>query len=269
MTRMQRLQAEVDRRWTGLEMPSWPDPHTGGRDSFDEEYSRVSHPARYRIVHARARLRAQVLAEHGARTVELTPRPVPAWPDTDPAPVDRLLRVDPPSGAAGALPLYLCETDGSEAETGAVVGNQVGHDDGRPPGTAVPPSLGIAWGTTDAVLQVQPDCGCDACDTGSADLLEAVDDTICNALTDTVRLAGRRRGRVRTAERDWQLTWHADGTAQGSGEMPGGRGLRRHQRDRDARWRMRAACERIVRGEDVRLPRGTQVTVGRAWFPQG
>lgn len=269
MSTIERLQAEVERRWSGRDMPSWPDPHIGGRESLPEEYSRMTAPERYRIVHSRARLWAQVLVEHGARAEELAPRPVPAWPGGDPAPVDRLLRVDPPSGAAGALPLFLCETDGSEAEAGAVVGKQEGVDDGRSPGTAVPPSLRVAWGTPDVVLEVQPDCGCDACDTGSADLLEAVDDTICNALTDTVRLAGRRRGPGRGRERDWHLLWHADGSAQGSGEMPGGRGLRRRQRDRDAWWRMNAACERLARGEEVELPRGTQVTVGRAWFPEG
>ncbi len=268
MAQIEQVQAEVDRRWSGMDMPSWPDPHPGAREPAPERYSQVTDPERYGIVHARARLWAQVLVEHGARAEQLTPRPVPDWPEGPPAPVDRLMRVDPPSGAAGALPLYLCETDGSEAEASSGVGNQQEDDDGRSPDTAVPPSLRIAWGTTDVVLDVQPDCGCDACDCGSADLLEAVDDTVRSALVDTVRLVGVRRGPGRSAQRDWQLTWHADGNAQGSGTFPGGRGLRRHQRDRDAWRRMNAACERIARGEEPDLPRGTQVTVGRAWFPQ-
>lgn len=268
MGTLERLQAEVERRWRGMDMVSWPDPHTGGRNSLPEEYSRMTDPQRYRIVHTRARLWAQVLVEHGARAEELAPRPVPAWPGADPAPVDRLLRVDPPSGAAGALPLFLCETDGSEAEAGAVVGKPGGGDDGRSPGTAVPPSLRVAWGTPDVVLEVQPDCGCDACDTGSADLLEAVDGAVRSAIGTTVRLVGSRRRPLRRGLRDWSLVWHADGSAQGSGKIPGRRGLSRRQRDRDAWWRMNAACERLARGEEVELPRGTQVTVGRAWFPE-
>ena len=269
MTSIDRLQAEVEDRWSRRDTPSWPDPHTGGRDSLPEEYERVTDPDRYRIVHERARLWAQVLAAHGARAEELPPRDTPAWSgEASRSPVDRLVRIDPPVGAVGALPLFLCETDGYMADGSAVVGNPERDDGGSSPGNPVPPTLRIAWGGTDMPLAEVPDCGCDACDHGSADLLEAVDDTVRHAVEDTVRLAGRHSWPVRKNARDWHLTWHADGSAQGSGTFPGGHGIRRYQRDRDAWWRMNAACEQIARGERPPLPRGTELTVGRAWFPE-
>lgn len=42
MAMLERLQAEVDRRWCRRDMPPWLDQHTGGRDSFAEEHERVS-----------------------------------------------------------------------------------------------------------------------------------------------------------------------------------------------------------------------------------
>lgn len=294
MTVIERLQAEVERRWCRTDMPAWPDPHVGGRESFPEEYERMTDPGRYRIVHERARLWAQVLVDHGARAVEVAARPVPAWTDGPPAPVDRILRIDPPAGAEGALPLYLCEADGSVAEASAVVGKDapVGEPEGEPveegepvrepaedgeaaPAGPYPPTLRIAWGEPHLLLDMQPDCGCDACDSGSADLLEAVDDTVRHALETTVRLAGTRPRPVRSGDRDWSLTWHEDGSASGSGTMPGGRGLlglrgrRRHRVDHDPFRRLTTACEQIARGQEPDLPRGTQVALGRAWFPEG
>lgn len=51
----------------------------------------------------------------------------------------------------------------------------------------MPPALRVAWGGTDVLLEVVPDRGCDAGDHDSADLLEAVDDTVRHAVEDTVR----------------------------------------------------------------------------------
>ena len=142
MTSIDRLQTEVQDRWSRMDMPSWPDPHAGGREPLPEEYERVTDPDRYRIVHARARLWAQVLAANGARAEERAPEDVPAWVgESSRSPVDRLVRIDPPAGADGALPLFLCETDGSVAEASAVVGKAEKDDDGRSPGGPVPPTL--------------------------------------------------------------------------------------------------------------------------------
>ncbi|MFL6128566.1 MAG: DUF6226 family protein [Mycobacteriales bacterium] len=44
-------------------MPSWPSPHPGMSSPREEEYSRVTEPERFRIVHARARVWADRLGD--------------------------------------------------------------------------------------------------------------------------------------------------------------------------------------------------------------
>lgn len=65
-----RLRGEVADRYAALALPSWPDPHAD-RAPSESEYERVSDPQRYRIVAARARLWAEVLAEAGAAVAEV------------------------------------------------------------------------------------------------------------------------------------------------------------------------------------------------------
>ncbi len=199
------LQAAVAARYARLGPPAWPDPHPGGAEARDEEYSRLTDPERYALVHLRARTWTEVLAEQL---------------DTDVEPVDaestRAVRIT--SARPGTLPLVLLERDG-------------------PPAT-----LGIAVARPGIVLATWPDCGCDACDRGSDDLLEAIDETV-----------GRIVGGPLTVLRGpgWHGEWFADG---GAGA-----------KNADLDWVLDVG-RRLAAGEQVRLPPGTEALVGQSWL---
>ena len=215
MTTLQRLRSEVARRYAALGLPAWPDPHPDGAPPREEEYSRVTDPQRYRIAAARARVWAEVLAEAGAVVV---PDPVRGIPLDEAgradlaAPVDRALRVAPPAGVDGASPWWLLETDVPQDDDGGVL-----------------PVLRVAVGAPGQVHALLPDCGCDACDPGSDELLEAVD----------------------------QAVVRADGTAEGQGRVPGW-----------PFEALTDACRDLAAGGRPRLPRGTEATVRAGWFPE-
>ncbi|MDY6054530.1 DUF6226 family protein [Micrococcus sp.] len=236
MTTTDHLRAEVARRFAALDMPSWPAPHAEDSAPAEEEYSRVSEPERYRIVIERARLWAQVLAEAGAVVVPEAVRSAPAFPwNPEEEPVQRALRVDPPAGVAGAAPWWLLESDVPQNDGGTL------------------PVLRVAVGRPDQVREALPDCGCDACDPGSADLLDAVDEAVLGAVSAGVTLTGRC-GLLR--RRDWHVVWDASGRAEG---------------DAGPRWwpfrRLVRACEELASGGQPALPRGTRVSIRAAWFP--
>jgi hypothetical protein len=152
---------------------AWPDPHPE-RDPDTDEYSRVTDPERYRVVGARAEAWIAVLVRLGL--AEAGPVPVP-----DGGAAVQLLPFAP-----DAQPV-LVTTRELEGVPGAVVDLAVGD----------PPVSGA----------MQPDCGCDACDSGSADLLDAVDDAF-------VRLLGGRLAVV--VGKDWQIIATADGWSASS-----------------------------------------------------
>ena len=78
-----------------------------------------------------------------------------------------------------------------------------------------------------------------------ARLLEAIDETIGRVLGGpTVVLRGK----------GWHAEWHPDGGSSGGT----GRALDHAE--------LMDQCRRLARGEDVRLPRGTEALVGRPWF---
>ncbi|WP_435747175.1 DUF6226 family protein [Nocardioides sp. SYSU DS0663] len=150
------LLTEVDREFavTGVDTPGWPDPHPD-REPLEEEYSRCLDPGKYLILPARVEAWARVVTARGLATVDEPDLSV--WrgsrrlPDQT-GPVRRFTPTQPD----GATLL---------AATAVVDGEPFGID------------LGIACaGTTVAFLDALPDCGCDACDWGSADLLRELDD---------------------------------------------------------------------------------------------
>jgi hypothetical protein len=217
------LQAEVARRYARLALPSWPDPHPNMQGPADDEYSRVTEPSRYRIVHARVQVWAAVLEEFiGARVArfEGTVRGI------DPRAENRTTRLT--SGRSGTLPLLLIE------ESLPIVG-QAGYL----------PVVRISVARPDAVVAGQPDCGCDACDSGSEDLLNAIDDSISRVVSGSfVALRGD----------SWHADWSPDSfSAGGSPGAP----------DYDL---LRDLCQRLARGDAVSLPEGTVAFVGRSWL---
>lgn len=211
-----------------LDLPSWPSPRPFVDAPGEEEYSRVTDPARYRIVHERARVWTQVLgAVPGVQVERLPPGPL----DTDGHLGDFDRGVQISSEREGTLPLLLLERDA-----------QVTGGPDHSPGLAV---LHLAIVEPTVSLELHPDCGCDACDTGSQDLLRAIDEALMAVVGGPfVTLRGR----------GWQADWHPGGGSSRST----GRGL-----DHDT---LMDLCRRLAAGEDVRLPRGTRSFVGQSWF---
>lgn len=224
MVSLSELQARVAVGYDRLGLPSWPDPHGNGAPR-DEEYSRVTEPERYRIVHARAQVWANTLGELPGVTVEpLASGPLDA--DGRLGRFDRGRRLTSPR--PGTLPLLLLERDAplSGLDTSLTVLHV----------SVVRPEVGLA---------MLPYCGCDACDTGSADLLRAVDEAIGNVVGGPF-VALRGKG--------WHADWYpGGGSSGGAGQGPD------HARVMDL-------ARRLASGEDVALADGTEAFVGRPWF---
>ncbi len=224
------LQAEVEARFDRLGLPVWPDPYAGriDRSPADEDYSRLTDPGRHVVVHERARVWAQVLGERlGARVDRLPPEPL-GQADNDRVGFDRGLRVTSP--LPGTLPLLLLEQDVRD-----------GPDD------EPLPVLVVAVVRSDVLLAQWPDCGCDACDSGSADLLEAVDRSIREVIGGPcVFLEGR----------GWGARWVPDGGSAYS---------RGPQRRYDFHALMEV-CRLLAAGVDVVPPDGARAYIGRSWL---
>ena len=140
------------------DLGDWPDPRPDGRPAATEEYSRVTDPERYRLLGARADAWIEVLTTRGTASAEVV----------DPDEVDwvgnihgRFNRVTVLRGRAGTHPVSVGWAPSQSADEAF---------------------LQVGVGQPAEVLESQPDCGCDACDTGSADLLETVDSAFILAL---------------------------------------------------------------------------------------
>lgn len=232
MRSLAALQAAVDERYAVRGLPRWPDPHPDGTEPRPEEYSRLTAPERYRILHERARAWTHVLASLPGAQVEVlgAGRVRPATLRA----LDRydrgvLLRCDRPD----TLPLLLLERDAPVIDPDPALGPD--------PTIAV---LGVAVADPDTVIEALPVCGCDACDLGSQYLLDTVDNAVAHVVGGPMAvLTGR----------NWQAECYPDGC---SGHGPG-----------PALSRLRDLCPRLLAGQDVRLPRRTRALLGRSWLP--
>ncbi|MDZ5078240.1 DUF6226 family protein [Nesterenkonia sp. HG001] len=204
---------------------TWDDPYPQrllpGRDAPEDAYSRVSEPARHRIVGARARAWERALERLGLGDAESAAVPT-SWTFQSEHP--RARAVVP--RRADAQPLILV-AGALEGVAEAVVA--VGMGDPR-------------GGSGPVLLDWVPDCGCDACDSGSADLLAALDQQILTVVGGMVHVRGGR-GRRR---------WVAWGTP--SGARASGLGIPRD-------------ISRVL--DDARAgqaPRGCEVLRGEPWW---
>jgi hypothetical protein len=219
------LKDQVAVSYARLDLPAWPDPHPGMAEPREEEYSRVTEPERYRIVHARARAWADSLGRMPGVEVE-TLTPAPLDDDGHLGRFDRGVRLT--SRRLGTLSLLLLERD---AQLSGLAGS-----------LAV---LHIGVVRPEVALEMLPDCGCDACDSGSADLLRAIDETIGHVVGGPLVVL-RGDG--------WHAQWHPDGGASGGvGSGP--------DHAQVMEW-----CRRLAAGEDVRLPEDAAAYVGRSWL---
>jgi hypothetical protein len=244
MASLDDVRSRVARSYQHLDLPSWPDPHPHGAFPREDEYSRFTEPGRYRIVHARARAWAARLGEIAEVTVETLSAPDLAA-DGHPDRSDRGLRLT--SSRPGTLPLLLLERDVPWPELDTPLALlQV---------SVVRPGIALA---------TQPECGCDACDSGSRDLLDAIDRAVGSVVGGPF-VALRGRG--------WQAQWHPDGGSSAGTRMRmpdsgrwHGQWLRGGRRRGPDHAHVMELCRRLADGQEVRLPRGTEVFVGRSWL---
>lgn len=190
---------------TGADTPGWEDPHleadgTSG-DPSGEEYSRCLDPGKYRILWARAEAWMEVLTARGwADAVEAEGRDIEDsrvsasgisassirvgdiedsglaggaqihW--AVPPRVERYRTTVLNPRRPGALPLVLARTAPDEAAGST---DLVGRE-------ALILGLVIGIGNPAVPVSTVPDCGCDACDSGSRDLLEDLDSTLLSVV---------------------------------------------------------------------------------------
>jgi hypothetical protein len=128
-------------------LDSWPDPHPD-RQPAEGEYSRVTNPERYRIIGTRADAWAAAAVQLGL-AVSLDQV---EWADPPRTHFSRPFVVAPI--AVGALPVVIARS-------------RLGDCDDA--------GLTLGAGSPAVAIDFFPDCGCDACDSGSQDLLDAVD----------------------------------------------------------------------------------------------
>lgn len=225
MGQLDAVRARVAAGYSRLDLPSWPDPHPGMTSPAAEEYSRVSAPERYRIVQARAS--AWVDALGAVPGIEVEPLGPAALAGAAPlGHATRAVRLSSTRPATSSLLLVTRQVP----LTGAA---------------GVLTVLHICVAQPSVVLAMLPDCGCDACDRGSQDLLEAVDDIIGDVVGGpSVALRGP----------GWHADWRPGGGASGgAGDGP-------------PHAELMELCRRLSAGEDVRLPEGGEAFVGAAWL---
>lgn len=144
---------------------------------------------KYRILDAR--VEAWVRALHAAGLARSADVPATRWVDAvrDPEAQARVRRITP--ARPGGLSILFAATLVDGAPFGLDVG--LAHDQGQP-----------------VLLQPVPDCGCDACDSGSADLLEELDGWVLTVARGGVVRARRGAEQITRTLHGWQGTGAAD-----------------------------------------------------------
>jgi Family of unknown function (DUF6226) len=196
--------------------PAWPSPRAPMEAPGDDEYERVSDPERYAVVHLRAAAWADAL---------LSAEDVTGAADGDAT----VLRSSRPGTAPLTLRTRHVPTLGGFGDL---------------------PMLDVCLGDPPISLLTAPDCGCDACDWGSASLLDAIDDAIGAAVGGPV---------VILQGDDWEARWI--GGRLGS-SASGTWASKRFDR-------IMETCEKIANGQAVALPPRTTVFVSQAWCDPG
>ena len=129
---------------------------------LDEEYSRVTNPHKWQILAARADAWLAALADAGLADIEEGNTVV--WEEPPRLEPNRAYRARP--RAPDALPLVVAMERLEGIEDAGV-------------------SLGI--GDPAVLLLATPDCGCDACDSGSQEALDELDEHMLSVITGSYR----------------------------------------------------------------------------------
>ena len=176
---------ELEKTWavTGRGLSAWPDPHPD-RNPNDDEYSRMTDAAKWRIVGARVEAWLMALGETNLPQVERNTSV--QWTTTPRTRVSRTDRAVP--HRRRAVPLVVARSMiGDVLDAGVTLG--VGD-----------PAVCVAW---------LPDCGCDACDSGSQTELDLLDQIITGVVSGTFRhLASGQRQITQFDDDGWSASGH-------------------------------------------------------------
>ncbi|WP_237171748.1 DUF6226 family protein [Prescottella equi] len=147
---------------TGAAAPGWPNPYEDGAEPDEAEYERLTNPDKFVIVVARARAWTRVLRDRrwarAGSHVEWALRPI------EPGGVATVLEPT----ANGAVPLVLTTHTPVDSEHIFTVT--------------------VAAGDPAVRMAEIPDCGCDACDRGSATLLEEMDKWVLSVVDGSLEV---------------------------------------------------------------------------------
>lgn len=150
---------------TGRGLAGWADPYPD-RSPPDEAYSRVTDPYKWRILCARAE--AWLAAVAAAGLAEVDSAVEIEWEAPPRLESSRRYRATP--RLPDALPLIV-QMEREDDVDDVVV------------------TLGV--GNPTVVVLETPDCGCDACDSGSQDALDELDEHVLGVVTGTYRRLSR------------------------------------------------------------------------------
>lgn len=193
-----RLRDTVEHSFTiaSAGLTTWPDPYPDRTLIPDEAYSRVTNPERWYILAARTDAWLDALATTGLATVERDATITWRSPPTGPI-VARSDRASPV--APGAIPFVIGHSRlGGLDDVGVV----------------------LAVGAPADVVQWFPDCGCDACDAGSQNELEHLDEHIVSIVTGTFRRLSSGRRTVTVLDDDrWSASNIGGGSARESSRL--------------------------------------------------
>lgn len=178
MRTIDAVKRAVDTAYATLDAPVWPDPHQGRRVE-EAEYGRFTNPQRYRALSLR--LSAWLTVLHDRFGIVADDGVTPDGDTLSVADGDTLIGASTAmwrSPRHDSLGLRITQLD--------VDGQTV-----------------IQFGIEDDPVDfaIIPECGCDACDTGSADLLADLDDVVVSAAAGdlTVVLGPADEGAVHLA----------------------------------------------------------------------
>ena len=154
----------VDKAFARLrgELADWPNPHPGGVPAAEEEYSRVLDPVKYRLLGVRTDAWIEVVVAAGLGVAEKRDPTTVTW-----------------VGEAALEPHAVTVLVGSPGTQPVAIGRAASQ-------AADDCFVQIGVGAPAEVLGRQPDCGCDACDSGSAHVLESLDSAFILALSGGV-----------------------------------------------------------------------------------
>lgn len=183
----ERLVAEADREFesTAAGRPGWPDPH----DSVPADelaYSVCSDPGKYRILDSRAEAWARALVRLGLAEL-MDPSPDAMWVGAQRRvdQVDRRWVLAP--RVPGGITLWFARTLVDDEPFGIDIG--VGSEN-----------------LPTVFLESVPDCGCDACDTGSQPELETIDSAVLTAARGGVVHARDNHRQATAGIQSWHTT---------------------------------------------------------------